>query len=81
MICKPCRAGGDVSRGLRLGHIGRYGNPDAPREMAESLHAECKGCDCQHRVNVGPPPLVTDENGRALRDIHEGEWVRIVLPS
>jgi hypothetical protein len=53
VICKPCRNGGDITRGLRLGHIGRHGPGDKAREMAASFHAECKGCACQHRA-VGP---------------------------
>lgn len=44
MICKPCRKGADwLDQGSAF-----------PEDVtfAKTLHDKCKGCDCQHRVDL-----------------------------
>jgi hypothetical protein len=79
MICASCRYGGDLSLSYRLGLIPWIGDP---RRDVQAAHDLCRGatwCDCQHKFNIGAPPMVTDEKGIALRPVHAGEQVRVVL--
>ena len=39
-ICSSCARGAD--------HCAKFGN----RKVALAYHAECKGCDCQHKVDI-----------------------------
>lgn len=79
MICRPCREGADLARAYRTGAIAWYGDEKAATREVTLHHHQCEGCDCQHGVNVGTPPMVTDEKGRALRPVAAGEHVTAVL--
>jgi hypothetical protein len=47
MICPPCRQGADFLTGLGDRTI-YHGDIT----IAKSLHSECYGCDCQHKVDA-----------------------------
>lgn len=42
MICRPCAEAADVYRNER----------ELAVKAARALHAECVGCDCQHKVGA-----------------------------
>jgi hypothetical protein len=57
MICKPCGEGGDLLQKLRT-----WPKPETIKEATEAimsdmitdrvktLHDQCTGCDCQHKI-------------------------------
>ena len=48
MICEPCRKGADYLDIAK--HAGMDIEDDLP--VAQDMHERCKGCDCQHRVEL-----------------------------
>jgi hypothetical protein len=48
MICPKCKAGGDASALARL-EDARADIAELLRATARKRHAECTGCECQHR--------------------------------
>jgi hypothetical protein len=53
MICSPCRTGGEVNSEavayLNDGDLAGYENR---KVIAQSFHAKCSGCTCQHHVGA-----------------------------
>jgi hypothetical protein len=53
MICKNCVTGGMLNlRGLYLVQLDRSADAKGLFNAAESMHDECRGCDCQHTVGM-----------------------------
>jgi hypothetical protein len=53
MICKTCITAGMINkRGLAFVKSGKNAAAASLFRTAESMHDECRGCDCQHTVRT-----------------------------
>lgn len=50
MICRPCRDGADCITEAFTEPRTHY--PKLARTLALQFHALCRGCDCQHKVDL-----------------------------
>lgn len=61
MICPTCRRGADVlAEGAALGAEWSAAETTEIRQVAAHLHAQCRGCDCQHgQRKTEPAPVAS----------------------
>ena len=53
MVCSHCRLGGDLNQlGVSLREQGSADDANEAFDRADSVHAQCVGCDCQHMTGT-----------------------------